>query len=184
VHCDLSWQSIGALGAAGDLFLLELCLALPPAELLRLGQCSKLLYALTSLEEVWQNQVAASLPEATAIEFQGCWKATFAHHASHGRARQAMPARQASGEPMQLGTLYSDLWFRSCLCKNMPLKDAWLATSNVDKRSNLSVEEFRRCYEEPNKPVVITGACVSCLTRPAARGRSTSHSFAVRRQTW
>lgn len=158
MHSDLNWQSIGALGAAGDLFLLELCLMLQPVDLLRLGECSKLLYALTSFEEVWQNQVAVNLPEATAIEYQGCWKATFAHHASQGRARPS------SGEPMQLGTLYSDLWFRSCLCKNMPLKEAWLASSNIDKRSNLSLEEFRRCYEEPNKPVVITGARFPCCS--------------------
>ena len=32
----------------------------------------------------------------------------------------------------------------------------WLSVDNIDRRSNLSVEDFIREYEEPNIPVVIT----------------------------
>jgi len=32
---------------------------------------------------------------------------------------------------------------------------AWVKTSNIDKRSNLTVEEFIEKYEKPNIPVVI-----------------------------
>ena len=38
------------------------------------------------------------------------------------------------------------------------MKDEWLMVDNIDRRSNLCIQEFVDEYEEPNKPVIITDA--------------------------
>jgi hypothetical protein len=38
----------------------------------------------------------------------------------------------------------------------MAIDPAWLETDNIERRSGLSLAEFREQYELPNKPVILT----------------------------
>lgn len=70
---------------------------------------------------------------------------------------------------------FSDLLFQPHHCATATIKLEWVRRSTVDRRAGLSPEEFRRVYEEPNKPVVLTDAaarcaCISvCLSGACAR---------------
>lgn len=44
------------------------------------------------------------------------------------------------------------------MCVIHAVLDKWLALDNIDRRSDLSVRDFRREYEMPLKPVIITDA--------------------------
>lgn len=59
---------------------------------------------------------------------------------------------------VQVKDFYSDYLFQSWLCASLEIKPEWLSTDNIEKRDNLSVEEFIRDFEEPNKPVLLRGA--------------------------
>ncbi|CAN0160260.1 unnamed protein product, partial [Hapterophycus canaliculatus] len=56
---------------------------------------------------------------------------------------------------------FSDLLFQPHHCATAAIKPDWVRRSTVDRRAGLSPEEFRRLYEEPNKPVVLTDAAAS-----------------------
>jgi len=43
-----------------------------------------------------------------------------------------------------------------CRCATCAIDPSWLEVENVDRRSGLSVAEFREQYEIPNKPVILT----------------------------
>jgi len=57
----------------------------------------------------------------------------------------------------QVKDFYSDYLFQSWLCASLEIKSEWLSTDNIERRENLSVEEFIRDFEEPNKPVLLQG---------------------------
>ncbi|EFJ50747.1 hypothetical protein VOLCADRAFT_103818 [Volvox carteri f. nagariensis] len=62
---------------------------------------------------------------------------------------------------------YSDLLYQPWFCATMKLPYEWLETDNIDRRSGLTPEQFRREYEIPNRPVILTDA-MSCWP---ARGK-------------
>jgi hypothetical protein len=57
---------------------------------------------------------------------------------------------------LKVNNFYSDLLYQPYYCATTPLREEWLQNNNVERRSELSLEDFRRQYEKPNKPVVIT----------------------------
>jgi hypothetical protein len=61
----------------------------------------------------------------------------------------------------QVTDFYSDYIFQSWLCASLEIKDEWLSTDNIERREAPSVEEFIRDFEEPNKPVLLTGVLKS-----------------------
>lgn len=53
---------------------------------------------------------------------------------------------------------FSDLLFQPHHCATTDIKPEWVRRSTVDRRAGLTPGEFRRLYEEPNRPVVLTDA--------------------------
>ncbi|GIL98133.1 hypothetical protein Vretimale_3593, partial [Volvox reticuliferus] len=51
---------------------------------------------------------------------------------------------------------YSDLLYQPWFCATLKLPHDWLAVDNIDRRSGLTAEQFRREYEIPNRPVILT----------------------------
>lgn len=51
---------------------------------------------------------------------------------------------------------YSDLLYQPWLCATLDVDSAWLEVENIDRRHDLSLEEFKKEYEIPNIPVIIT----------------------------
>jgi hypothetical protein len=50
---------------------------------------------------------------------------------------------------------FSDALFYRWYLSNIDV-NVWSEVDNIDRRSNLSVEDFIKEYGEPNKPVIIT----------------------------
>jgi hypothetical protein len=53
---------------------------------------------------------------------------------------------------------YSDYLFSSFRCSSIPIRKLVRAHAkeNIERRSNLSIEDFKRQYAMPNKPVILT----------------------------
>lgn len=58
---------------------------------------------------------------------------------------------------------YSDLLYQPWHCTTVPLHSSWLKRDTIDRRTGLSVEEFKQQYELPNKPVILQNAVSSCF---------------------
>ncbi|GIL47321.1 hypothetical protein Vafri_4169, partial [Volvox africanus] len=56
---------------------------------------------------------------------------------------------------------YSDLLYQPWFCATLKLPHEWLAVDNIDRRRGLTPEQFRREYEIPNRPVILTDAMSS-----------------------
>ena len=83
-------------------------------------------------------------------EYKGSWKETYVSLVS-----PTSPVSKAQ-RCLCVDHFYSDLLYQPYLCSVLDIDDAWLEEENVDRRHDLSLEEFRETYEIPNIPVIIT----------------------------
>ncbi|KIY99244.1 F-box protein [Monoraphidium neglectum] len=125
---DARGPGLGHMGALPDEVLLQLLYLLPASDLQRLGMASRALYAYCHFDELWK----ALLLERRYVA--------------------------GSHRALAVRGLYSDLLYRPWLCATAELLPEWLEVENVDRRADLSLEEFRERYEAPNRPVIITDA--------------------------
>jgi hypothetical protein len=88
--------------------------------------------------------------------FRGSWRATYL------AASGLRPAQQQQ-KPLQVQGLYSDLLYQPHFCATTPLRLEWLERDTLPRRAGLSAEDFRRLYELPNQPVVLTDAVRASL---------------------
>lgn len=56
---------------------------------------------------------------------------------------------------LQVEGLYSDALYNRWYVAQLDM-ERWTGADTIERRSNLSLEEFIREYEIPNKPVIIT----------------------------
>jgi hypothetical protein len=82
------------------------------------------------------------------FKFQGTWKKTYSWKKFSHSLCDSVPPINARG-------LFSDRLYQAWYCAQI---DPWIwcKKDNVERRNNLSIEEFKNLYETPNKPVVIT----------------------------
>ena len=66
----------------------------------------------------------------------------------------------AAHRPFTVSGLYSDFLHKAWLCATAKFNRNWLGVDTVpkEKASELTMEDFVRKYEEPNRPVIIKGA--------------------------
>lgn len=57
---------------------------------------------------------------------------------------------------MKVAGFYSDLLYQAWHCATVPLPPQWLEVDNVDRRSGMTLQQFREQYELPNRPVILT----------------------------
>ncbi|KAI8345715.1 hypothetical protein B0O80DRAFT_393874 [Mortierella sp. GBAus27b] len=144
-------SSLGQLSRLTDEILVEILNLLAPQELLNLGATSKVLYALTHLDDMWKTLTIDRFKGDW--EWQGdSWRATF--------LKRSDPQYDASlilqnREPMKLKGFYSDVLFQPFYCTAIGM-EPYTAVENIDRRSGLTLEEFIQEYEQPGKPVIIT----------------------------
>ncbi|KAF9201575.1 hypothetical protein BGZ49_008189 [Haplosporangium sp. Z 27] len=150
-HGSCRGPSLGQLSRLTDEILMEILNLLPALDLLTLGATSKVLYALTHLDEMWKN--------LTITQFKGdwtwqgdSWRATF--------LKRSDPTYDTSiiiqnRDQMKLKTFYSDVLFQPFYCAAIGM-EPYVGIENIDKRSQLTLEQFIEEYERPGKPVIIT----------------------------
>lgn len=82
-----------------------------------------------------------------------------AHRLNFGRSPPSITNRRAQPEKNnQIPGFFSDLLFQPHHCASTTIRPEWVSRSTVDRKAGLSPADFRRLYEEPNKPVVLTDA--------------------------
>jgi hypothetical protein len=87
-----------------------------------------------------------------AFHYRGSWRRTYI--TSKGLADPGNGKQQSKG--LRIRDFYSDLLYQPWFCATTPLRPQWLEQDNLERRSGLSAADFRRLYELPNKPVILT----------------------------
>jgi hypothetical protein len=175
--------SLGALGRLSEKALLRAFFFLEPADLLACSAASWFLYALHEFPELWRALALLDLVDddekLAGFCYHGSWKQTVLRPARFPGKRwdeQVTPGLLRGGTAGQLAS--RPAWAKVASKKKHA---AWYDTrredllqwpmnlAGVDRRDNLSREEFIREYERPNKPVVVTGAIDDWQARAAWR---------------
>lgn len=58
--------------------------------------------------------------------------------------------------PVVVRGFYSDILNQGWFCGHIDVSPEWLEVDNIDRVSRISVADFRRLYEAPNRPVIIS----------------------------
>lgn len=138
---------------------------------------SKFLYVAGHHEELWRDLVLRrwgevgftvrdphDTTEESGSSMQqkgatGCWKDIYAwNHQSLDDCTKRTTIKRHS--PISIQGIYSDIFFRSWLCRSFALQPSWLSTHTVSSipHSEMTTERFYKEYEQTNTPVLIKGA--------------------------
>lgn len=60
--------------------------------------------------------------------------------------------------PLRVEDFYSDLLYQPWYCATTPIRPEWLQRDNLERRKGLSMDDFQKEFELPNRPVVISDA--------------------------
>ncbi|KAJ3675700.1 hypothetical protein LUZ60_004742 [Juncus effusus] len=150
---NLRDTGLGTLFRLSDDQLLDILSLLTANELAVFSTVSKSTYVFSSHEPLWRSLVLSRFEGR--FEFFHSWKETYVN--------------TLVGKPtfvpksLRISSFYSDYLFQSWLCANTEFKPEWLERDNIQRRRNISVEEFISSFEEPNKPVLLEGCLDSWL---------------------
>jgi hypothetical protein len=148
VECRAS--GLGRLAMLQDSQLLGLLNYCSAKDLASLAACSRAAYVYATHDELWRVLVLEEMEGH--FEPKPTWKATY--------LKTKYGDKVQHGAPMRVQGVYSDLLFQSFYCAAAPIEEAWLAVENIERRSakTLSLADFKRDFEGPNVPVIITDA--------------------------
>ncbi|KAK1310808.1 F-box protein [Acorus calamus] len=138
---------LGNLRVLFDELVLDVLGLLEPKDLAFLSIASKSFYVFCSHDPLWRNLVLRDFNGE--FVFRGSWRSTY------GSAFD-LEKSSFSGK-LVIRDFYSDYLFQSWLCASLEMKQEWLETDNIQRRGRISVEEFVRDFEEPNRPVLLSG---------------------------
>jgi hypothetical protein len=139
-------SKMGLFELLDDAILLSVLGFLCARSITRLGQACRALAVFCNHEPLWRDLLTQSRG--------GGWKWTGSF-----RNTLVMSLGGGASTPFVVDGLYSDLLNKSWLCATARFNRSWLGTDTVprERAEELSLEEFVRKYERPNKPVIITG---------------------------
>ncbi|KAK4272643.1 hypothetical protein QN277_021166 [Acacia crassicarpa] len=140
---------LGNLHTLTDELVLEILGLLSGNDLGVLATVSKCFYVFTNHEPIWRNLVLENL--SGGFRYNGSWKSTY--------IGACYPSYVSNIDVLNLKVrdFYSDYLFQSWLCANLEMKLEWLVRDNIVRKRGISVEEFVKNFEEPNKPVLLEG---------------------------
>ncbi|KAJ3092958.1 hypothetical protein HDU96_002568 [Phlyctochytrium bullatum] len=153
---------LGSFGALEDEMIVQLLsdpMLLGVKDLCRLAACSRAFYVFACFEEIWRGRTIQTFGGRFGKTFGSSWRDTFRRRAvDTGLYRMAEGSSLPPLEPIRVPNFYSDFLYSSWRCATIPLDQLCRvnAQENIDRRSNLSVEEFIESYAKPNVPVIIT----------------------------
>jgi len=148
-------HGLGDFAVLSDELLLEFLHGLDPSTLVRLSCVSKVFYCYASHGELWRAIVLGG-PEirTPAWRYLQSWKQTYVASVTE-KERDGVATKTCIITPACLG-FDSEALSRPLLCSALDVDEGWLGVENIDRRSNLTLEEFRTEYEDRNIPVIIT----------------------------
>ncbi|KAK8965955.1 F-box protein [Platanthera guangdongensis] len=141
---------LGNLRILSDELLLDVLGLLGGRDLGILSSVSKSLYVFSTHEPLWRNLVLDHLNGE--FLFTGSWRSTYISSIYP----QFFPP-STGPSTLRIRNFYSDHLFQSWLCANLEMKPKWLARDNIERRRNLSLEEFVSLFEDLNKPILLEG---------------------------
>ncbi|KAJ3095383.1 hypothetical protein HDU97_007006, partial [Phlyctochytrium planicorne] len=162
---DVRPEGLGFFAPLEDEMILSLFLMndslIDARDLCRLSMCSKAMYVLTCVDEIWRQRTIAGFGGKFGDTFGLSWRDQFRQRACEiGWNGVRIRDRESLHPlvPIRVKGFYSDYLFSSWRCGSIPLDKLCRtdAPDTIDRRSNLTVEDFIKEYSEPNKPVILT----------------------------
>ena len=145
---DVRNKGLGYLSKISDEAVLNILGYLSARELAILQATSKALYCFCNHEELWKALVLEEMSGNNWM-YTSNWQDTYLCCKIPG-------FRSGSRHPRPVAHFYSDLLHQSWLCATLDVDPTWIEEENIERRSGLSVEEFKEQYERPNRPVILT----------------------------
>ncbi|KAL1915108.1 uncharacterized protein VTP21DRAFT_7589 [Calcarisporiella thermophila] len=136
---------LGVLAQLSDDTVLEIVSLLPARTVVVLSYVSKALYIFSMHEEGWRNRTIDEL--GGEFEWCGSWRTTYL---------KKVFGIDYGGVPLAIDRFYSDTLYHPFRCTSLDLTPYAHFEHGIERRANLSLEEFREKYELPNKPVILT----------------------------
>lgn len=143
-------KGLGRLSCLGDEDVLNILEFLDYRDLCRFAAVSKSFYIFCHHSDLWRTLVLTDL--GNNFEFAESWKETY-------RIAKA-PQFALKHVPIMVNDFFSDLLFQPWYCASVGIRPEWIEIDNIERRRNLSVQQFIAEYESKNKPVIIT----DCVT--------------------
>jgi hypothetical protein len=138
--------SLGFFSMLSDEFLLELLQKTDILVIGKLARVSKYFYCFCYHDDLWREFVLARY--GGEFKFVKNWRTTF--------KKMFRPSEFVQDCPIKCMGVYSDLLYTSWRCKTVDLIELCTMRDNIDRRSNLSLQVFKKEYASKNRPVIIT----------------------------
>lgn len=138
---------LGMLCNLEDTVIINLVEFLNARDLSQLAQVSKTFYVFTEQDDLWKHLCIQEF--GGDFQFQRTWQQTY--------KKRIYPSyiAQKEDECIKVDFFYSELLYHSWRCLSANLLQ-WCKIDNVERRENLSLQDFINDYEIANKPVIIT----------------------------
>jgi len=185
---NMDWVRHEGLGPLvrhlNDEQLLSVTAFLDGHSLSRLVQCSRYLYVAGHHDELWRDLTLRSFG-TVGFDFQNSWRDTYVKNHPITNTLTTTPnltrTTNPSHQPIKINGIYSDIFFRSWLCRSFALQPSFLTYHNtvpVEHASKLTTHRFLTEYEDANCPLLIQDATLSW---PAVQKWSTEYLVDVTR---
>ena len=142
-------KGLGDLHILSDEAILLILESLEPFQLGRIATVSKALYCFASHEDLWKSFVL-QLDDSTSWLYEKTWKMTYV------RTMHAQQSENVTGSCIVVDHFYSDLLHQPWFCATLDIDESWITVDTIERRSNLTLEEFQQSYEDLNRPVIVT----------------------------
>lgn len=144
---------LGRLHVLDDELVLQVLGMLGPKDLCTIAAVSRAVYVFSHHDDLWRAMALQTLGQSDQpVRFQRSWKHTMCSWV-------ALPGKYRGTRPIAVRGFYSDLLFQPWFCTVTGVDPRWLAVDNIPRRraAELSHDDFVRDFEEPNRPVIISG---------------------------
>ncbi|KAL3149040.1 hypothetical protein ABBQ32_001885 [Trebouxia sp. C0010 RCD-2024] len=148
---DTRNEGLGRLRVLDDELLVQVLGLLPAEALARLACVTRALYCFANHEDLWRGLTLENEALEACWRFKNTWQQTYL------RATNKL-SKLRKRRPLQVQGFYSDLLYQPWHCSTVPLQRSWLKRDTIDRRADLSLEDFKSQYEVPNKPVILQNA--------------------------
>jgi hypothetical protein len=138
-------RGLGLFNIFNDHLLIEIIIKLGPFNASKLSCCSKAFMAFCSFQDIWRQFTIQYFKGNW--KFKRNWKSTFVG---------ALLDIDYSESNIDCDGIYSDILYISNKLTTIPIHDLCGVKDNIDRRSDLSLNDFINEYAIPNKPVIIT----------------------------